>query len=110
MLAYYLEWQMRQVLRPILFEDHDKAAAEAARQSIVAKAERSAAAMRKIASKRTDDNLPVHSFQSLMADLATLTRNTMAMAHSPDTTFVIYPELTPVQARAFQLLGCAIRL
>jgi hypothetical protein len=45
-----------------------------------------------------------------MADLATLTRNTMAMAHSPDTTFVIYPELTPVQARAFQLLGCAIRL
>ena len=66
--------------------------------------------MCKIASKRTDDNLPVHSFQSLMADLATLTRNTMAMAHSPDTTFVIYPELTPVQARAFQLLGCAIRL
>jgi transposase len=110
MLAYYLEWHMRQVLRPILFEDHDKAAAEAARPSIVAKAERSAAAMRKITSKRTDDNLPVHSFQSLMADLATVTRNTMAMAHSPDTTFVIYPELTPVQARAFQLLACAIRL
>jgi transposase len=101
-LTYYLEWHMRQVLRPILFEDHDKAAAEAARKSIVAKAERSAAAMRKIASKRTDDNLSVHSFQSLMADLATVTRNTMAIAHSPDTTFVIYPELTPVQARAFQ--------
>jgi transposase len=110
MLAYYLEWHMRQVLRPILFEDHDKAAAEAARKSIVAKAERSAAAMRKIASKRTDDNLPVHSFQSLMADLATVTRNTMAMVDRPDATFVIYPELTPVQARAFQLLGCAIRL
>jgi transposase len=110
MLAYYLEWHMRQVLRPILFEDHDKAAAEAARTSIVAKAERSAAAMRKIASKRTDDDLPVHSFQSLMADLATVTRNTMAMAHSPDTSFVLYPELTPVQARAFQLLGCAIKL
>jgi transposase len=110
MLAYYLEWHMRQVLRPILFEDHDKAAAEATRTSIVAKAERSAAAMRKIASKRTDDDLPVHSFQSLMADLATVTRNTMAMAHSPDTSFVLYPELTPVQARAFQLLGCAIKL
>jgi len=110
MLAYYLEWHMRQVLRPILFEDHDKAAAEAARKSIVAKAERSAAAMRKIASKRTDDNLPVHSFQTLMADLATVTRNTMAMADSPDATFVIYPELTAVQARAFRLLGCAIRL
>jgi transposase len=110
MLAYYLEWHMRQVLRPILFEDHDKAAAEAARKSIVAKAERSAAAKRKIASKRTDDNLPVHSFQSLMADLATVTRNTMAMAASPDTTFVIYPEPTPVQTRAFRLLGCAIRM
>ena len=110
MLAYYLEWHMRQVLRPILFEDHDKAAAEAARKSIVAKAERSAAAKRKIASKRTDDNLPVHSFQSLMADLATVTRNTMAMANSPDTAFVIYPELTPVQACAFRLLGCAIRM
>jgi transposase len=109
MLAYYLEWHMRQVLRPILFEDHDKAAAEAARKSIVAKAERSAAAKRKIASKRTDDNLPVHSFQSLMADLATVTRNTMAMA-DPDTTFVMYPELTPVQTRAFRLLGCAIRM
>ena len=108
MLAYYLEWHMRQVLRPILFEDHDKAAAEAARNSIVAKAERSAAAKRKIASKRTDDNLPVHSFQSLMADLATVTRNTMAMADSSDTTFVIYPELTAVQTRAFRLLGCAI--
>jgi transposase len=110
MLAYYLEWHMRQVLRPILFEDHDKAAAEATRKSIVAKAERSPAAKRKVASKRTDDNLPVHSFQSLMADLATVTRNTMAMAGSPDATFVIYPELTPVQARAFQLLGCATRL
>jgi transposase len=110
MLAYYLEWHMRQVLRPILFEDHEKVAAEAARTSIVAKAERSPAAMRKVVNKRTDDNLPVHSFQSLMADLATVTRNTMAMADSPDATFVIYPELTPVQARAFRLLGCAIRL
>jgi transposase len=110
MLAYYLEWHMRQALRPILFEDHDKAAAEAARKSIVAKAQRSPAAMRKIASKRTDDNLPVHSFQSLMADLATVTRNTMAMADSHDRTFVIYPELTPVQARAFKLLGCAMKM
>src|SRR5262249_38460011 len=43
MLAYYLEWHMRQVLKPILFDDHDRAAAEAARTSIVAKAERSTA-------------------------------------------------------------------
>jgi len=58
----------------------------------------------------TDDNLPVHSFRSLMADLATFTRNTMAMADSPDTTFLLYPELTPVQQRTFRLLDVPARL
>jgi hypothetical protein len=103
MLAYYLEWHMRQALKPILFDDHDRAAAEAARGSIVAKAVRSEAAKRKVNTKRTDDDLPVHSFQSLLADLATITRNTMAMGDS-SATFVLYPKLTPVQQRAFQLL------
>ena len=105
MLAYHLEWHMRRALRPILFDDHDKAAAHAARSSIVAKAERSDAADRKAATKRTHDGLPVHSFRSLLADLATVTRNTMAMVQSPHATFVLYPKLTPVQDRAFQLLG-----
>ncbi len=110
MLAYHLEWHMRQALKPILFDDHDKAAADAARASIVAKAERSAAAERKAATKRTDDDGPVHSFRSLLDDLATVTRNVMAMAQSPDATFVLYPKLTPVQDRAFQLLDVPIRL
>jgi Transposase DDE domain len=103
MLAYYLEWHMRQALKPILFDDHDTPAAEAARSSIVAKAVRSEAAKRKVNTKRTDDDLPVHSFQSLLADLATFTRNTMAMGDS-SATFVLYPKPTPVQERAFQLL------
>jgi transposase len=103
MLAYYLEWHMRQALKPILFDDHDKQAADAARSSVVAKAERSEAAKRKISTKRTDDDLPVHSFQSLLADLATVTRNTMMMGDS-SATFVLYPKLTAVQERAFQLL------
>jgi transposase len=110
MLAYYLEWHLRRALEPILFEDHDKTAAEAARTSIVAKAERSHAADRKAATKRTDDGLPVHSFRSLLADLATVTRNIMAMAQAPQTTFVLYPKLTPAQARAFQLLGVQVKL
>lgn len=110
MLAYYLEWHMRQALKPILFDDHDKASADAARASIVAKAERSDAANRKAATKRTQDGLPVHSFRSLIADLATITRNTMAMTQSLDTTFVMYPKLTPAQDRAFQLLGVAAKL
>jgi transposase len=96
MLAYYVEWHMRQALKPILFDDHDKAAAEAARASIVAKAERSNAADRKAATKRTHDGLPVHSFRSLLADLATVTRNTMAMEQNRDATFVLFPNLTPV--------------
>ncbi len=110
MLAYYLEWHMRRLLKPILFDDHDKAAADAARASIVAKAERSDAADRKAATKRTHDDLPVHSFRSLLADLATVTRNTMATTQSPDVTFVLYPKLTPAQDRAFHLLGVPVKL
>jgi transposase len=110
MLAYYLEWHMRRALKPILFDDHDKAAADKARTSIVAKAKRSQAANRKAVTQRTDDGLPVHSFRSLLGDLATVTRNTMAMVGQPDATFTLYPKLTAVQARAFQLLDVAVNL
>jgi len=110
MLAYYLEWHMRRALEPILFDDHDKAAADAARTSIVAKAKRSKAADRKAATQRTDDGLPVHSFRTLLGDLATVTRNTMAMTSQPDATFVLYPQLTPLQERAFQLLDVTVKL
>jgi transposase len=110
MLAYHLEWHMRRALKSILFDDHDKVAADAARVSVVAKAERSPAANRKAATKRTHDGLPVHSLQSLLADLATVTRNTMAVAQSPDAAFVLYPKLTPAQDRAFQLLGLPVKM
>jgi hypothetical protein len=110
MLAYYLEWHMHRALKSILFDDHDKVAANATRPSIVAKAERSNAADRKAATKRTQDDLPVHSFRSLLADLATVTRNTMAMTQSVDAAFVLYPKLTPAQDRAFQLLGVPVKL
>jgi transposase len=108
MLAYYVEWHMRAALKPILFDDHDKASADAARTSIVAKAKRSNAADRKAATQRTEDGLPVHSFRSLLGDLATITRNTMAMPAQPDATFVLHPNLTQVQARAFKLLDVAL--
>jgi DDE family transposase len=104
MLAYYVEWHMRHRLAAILFDDHDPEAAAAERRSIVAPAERSAAARRKAASKRTDSGLPVHSFRSLLDDLATCTRNTMALADNPDHSFLLYPHLTELQAAAFKLL------
>jgi len=105
MLAYYLEWHMRQALAPILFDDHDRAAADASRASPVAKAAVSPAATRKAKSKRTNDGMPVHSFRSLLADLATLTRNQVRFGSG--NTFTMLATPTHVQQRAFDLLGLA---
>jgi transposase len=110
MLAYYLEWHMRRALAPILFDDHQRAEAAAVRSSIVAPAQRSKAAHRKAATKRTHDGLPVHSFQSLLAELATFTRNTMVVTAAPHDTFLLYPQPTPTQRRAFELLAVQPRL
>jgi hypothetical protein len=103
MLAYHLEWHMRQALAPMLFDDHDRAAAEALRSSPVAKAQPSPAAKRKAKTKRTDDGLPVHSFRTMLADLATLTRNTARLASAHTMTLLTTP--TQIQQRAFDLLG-----
>jgi hypothetical protein len=103
MLAYYLEWHMRQALAPMLFDDHDRAAAEAARASPVAKAQPSPAATRKATTKHTDDGLPVHSFRTLLADLATLTRNTVRFGRA--ASFPVLARPTEIQRRALDLLG-----
>jgi hypothetical protein len=103
MLAYYLEWHMRQALAPMLFDDHDRAAGQALRASPVAKAQPSPAAKRKAKTKRTDDGLPVHSFRSLLADLATLTRNTVRLGRA--ATFPVLATPTQIQRQALDLLG-----
>ena len=105
MLGYYLEWHMRQRLAPMLYDDDDKQAAEALRASVVAKAERSPAAVAKQTTGLTADGLPVHSFQTLLADLATITRNTITTAIAPDLPFTITTRPTPIQNKAFALLG-----
>ncbi len=101
MLAYYGVWHMKRAWAPLLFRDHDKAAAAAARTSVVAPARRSAAAQRKAAGKRTEDGLPDHSFQTLLADLATLTSNRMRIASA---AFWQTARPTPLQQRALDLL------
>lgn len=103
MLAYHVEWHMRACLAPMLFDDHDRADAEALRPSPVAKAKPSPAARRKATTKRTDDGLPAHSFRSLLADLATLTRNTVRFGRGTTTELLARP--TPVQQRALDLLA-----
>ena len=107
MLAYYLEWHMRRSLAPMLFDDHDPAARDAQRASPVAKAKPSPAARYKAASKRTDpahgEPLPVHSFRTLLADLATLTRNLVELGTGRADTLLAVP--TKLQRSALQLLG-----
>src|SRR5262244_1211352 len=105
MLAYYLEWHMRQRLAPMLYDDTDKDAAEALRASVVAKAERSPAAITKQTTGRTEDGLPVHSFRTLLADLATLTRNTLVTAIDPVRSFTLLARPTALQQKALDLLG-----
>jgi transposase len=105
MLAYYLEWHMRQKLAPMLFDDADKEGAEARRNSVVAQAQRSKAAVKKQTTGLTEDGLPVHSFQSLLADLATLARNTITTAITPHYPLTVLTRPTPVQQKAFDLLG-----
>ena len=111
LLAYHLEWHMRQALAPLLFDDADRAAAQARRRSPVATATISPAAQRKAASKHTEDGHPVHSFRTLLTDLATMTRNTVRFGADPgsgpgqalDTTVLATP--TALQKHAFDLLG-----
>src|SRR5260370_3379716 len=95
MLAYYLQWHMRRCLAPMLFDEPDPAAREAQRTSPVAKAEPSPAARRKAARKRTDpgdgEPLPVHSFHTLLVDLATLTRNVVLLGRDPPTALLPTP-------------------
>jgi len=108
MLAYHLEWHMRQALAPILFDDHDRAAAEALRTSPVAKAKPSPAAKRKAKNKCTDDGLPVHSFRTLLADLATLTRNIVTCGKAPAMALLARP--TKIQQCALDLLGVKLQV
>src|SRR6516225_8865710 len=101
MLAYYVEWHMRRALAPLLFDEEDHEAAETQRSSIVAPAQRSLSAQQKAFSKQTVDGFPVHSFRSLLADLATLTRNRVRMG---EQLFDMLATPTTLQERAFELL------
>ena len=110
LLAYYVEWHMRQALAPLLFDDEEPAAGEALRGSIVRPARRSPKAQRKAATKLTDDGVPVHSFRTLLADLATITSNTCQPRVPGAPTFEKITTPTPLQQRALKLLGVSQRL
>jgi hypothetical protein len=109
MLAYYVEWHMRRALAPLLFDDEDREFAQSLRRSIVAPALRSPRAERKAQLKRTAIDEPVHSFRTLLKDLATLTKNRVrprtGSARAAAADFELLATPTALQRRAFDLLG-----
>lgn len=105
MLAYYVEWHMRQKLAPVLFDDDDIDGAEAQRESAVAPAERSPRALEKARTKQTDEGLPVHSFQSLLKSLATIAKQYISPKLKGAVPFRKITAPTPLQQKALNLLG-----
>lgn len=113
MLAYYVEWHMRQRLAPLLFEDSHRDLGEARRSSIVAPARRSLLADAKAQTKRTEEGLPVHSFRTLLQDLQTIARNRVRPRSSGSASgaaaeFDVVTSPTAVQRRALELLGVSL--
>jgi transposase len=108
-LAYYVEWHMRQDLAPLLFDDDDKTAAEQMRTSVVAPAQQSASAQQKAHNKRTPDDLPVHSFQTLLQDLTTIVANRVQPKDPKIPAFDIVTIPTVLQQRALDLLGVTLK-
>ena len=104
MLAYYVEWHMREAWRELMFADEDQQAKQ--QRNPVAPAKRSKAALAKVASHTLDDGTPAHSFSTLMAELATIVRNTCRTPNAgPDTpTFEVTTTPNAKQQRALNLI------
>ena len=101
MLAYYVEWHMRDKLAPLLFDDEEGSQTK----DPVAPAKRSDAAELKAQTKQLEDGTPVHNFQSLLRDLATLAKNRIQIKAAGGHPFDMLTKATPIQSRAFKLLG-----
>jgi transposase len=110
MLSYYVTFHMERSLAPMLFRDDDHESAEAARTSPVAPAQRSVSARSKAATKTTVERLPVHSFRTLLADLGTICANRISPTDRDVDGFTIITTPTPIQRRAFELLGVSHHL
>ena len=104
MLAYYVEWQMRQALKPMLHDDEELELQRKRRTNPVAPTPRSDSAKSKALLHHTADALPVHSLRTLLLDLATLTLNLTSTTINPQAKIYITTRPTPLQAKAFALL------
>jgi hypothetical protein len=102
MLAYYVEWHMREAWRELMFADEDQQAK--ATRDPVAPAKRSQAALAKVAAHTLDDGTPAHSFSTLMAELSTIVRNTCRTPGRDGPTFNITTTPNAKQQRALEML------
>lgn len=110
MLAYYVEWHMRKALAPLLFDDEDKEYARKLRTSVVAPAVRSPMAEEKDSTRRTPQGYPVHSFQTLLQDLATIAKNRVNPCGQGKADFFMLTKPTLLQKRVFELLKTPLSL
>ena len=108
LLAYYVEWHMRERLAPSLFHDDAKEEAELVRKSPVAKAERSTKAKKKDNAKVDAEDRPVVSFQGAISQLATIARNTLIFNNDPGTKTIQLTEPTVFQSHLLGLLGVSL--
>jgi len=105
LLAYYVEWHLRRVWAPLLFED-EQLAQERRRRDPILPATGSPSAQEKKLTRQTADGFPVHSFATLMAELASRARVTYELkAEESAPSFQQVPEPTPLQAKAYALLA-----
>jgi hypothetical protein len=102
MLALYVTWHLRRAWAPLCFTDE----APPERADPVAPARRSPSALAKASRHRHDDGTPVHSFATLLDELATLTRNTIVFTGGARIAKLSLP--TPAQRRAFELIGAPV--
>ncbi|NET05754.1 MAG: IS1634 family transposase [Symploca sp. SIO2B6] len=109
MLAYYVEWHIKQALTPMLFVEVESELALLASSDVVPQAKRSKKALSKARKQKTPDNLPVHSFSTMMADLGTITLNTInTRIEGKDITFEKITQPTPLQQKAIELLNVSL--
>ena len=104
MLAYYVEWQMKQKLAPLLFAEEDREGASAERKDIVSPSVASKTTQKKAALHKTEEGLPIQTFRGLIEDLGTLVKNVMQAGKDELARFTMLTESTQLQAKAFELL------
>ena len=103
MLAYYVEWHMRELLAPLLFESSEEAWID---EEASKKEDAMNSKVKKGRKKRTEEDLPVHSFPTLLANLATITMNWIQpVGYDESCGFEKITKLTVFQERVFELLG-----